>query len=75
MHLVHLPANQAWAFVFGDDVATAQIIPMGDSPRFHESRDAAVEAARACGLEVTKSGRVMSDADFEALADEAERGR
>lgn len=26
------------------------------------------------GLEITKSGRAMTDADFEELADEAERG-
>lgn len=56
MRLQYLPANQAWVFVFGD-----QLVRMGDGPMFHETRADAVAAANACTLAVLKSGLVVAE--------------
>jgi hypothetical protein len=62
MRLMFLPVNQAWAFVFGTDLRTATIEPMGDHGRFFTTRDAAVQAATAQGLGVDSNGNVSAPA-------------
>lgn len=56
LRLGFLPANQCWAFVFGDS-----LIAMGDRTLF-ESRDEAVEAAGQQGLVVHRDGRTEASA-------------
>lgn len=58
MYLRFLPANQAWVFLFGDDLETAQIIDMGDYGKFFPTRSEAVDAAESCGLQVDAPGAV-----------------
>ena len=60
MYLRYLHANQAWVFLFGEDVNTAQIIDMGDFGRFFPTRAEAVQAAKSCGLDVDKHGVVST---------------
>lgn len=60
MHLKYFPVNAAWAYVFGDDIRTAQITKMGDWGPFFDSRKDAIWAARAQGLSVSSSGKVTS---------------
>ena len=48
MRLAFLPINQAWAFLFGNDIATAQIISM-DGAYLFASRKDAVAAAQPPG--------------------------
>lgn len=50
LRLGYLPANQCWAFVFGDS-----LVGMGDRTLF-ASRDDAVEAASRQGLVVHPNG-------------------
>lgn len=56
MRLIYLTANSAWTFTYGD-----QLLRMGDASRFFYSRGEAVAAARACGLNVDRSGLVSSE--------------
>ena len=56
MHLVYLPANQAWVFIFGNDINTATIQDMGGFGRFFNSRSEAVSAAKAQGINVSSTG-------------------
>jgi hypothetical protein len=58
MHLIYLPANMAWVFLFGHDINTATIQDMGGFGRFFPTRYEAVAAAAACGLSVNKDGGV-----------------
>ena len=53
MRLVFFPANQAWAFVFGEDVV--QVL---DFCRFFLLRGDAVLAAGEAGLSVSRLGVV-----------------
>jgi hypothetical protein len=52
LRLVYLPANHAWAFIFGDDIKTASIISMAGHGRFFTSRALALEAAEGCEIQV-----------------------
>lgn len=61
MRLMYLPANAAWVFVFGEDIRTASIEPMGDHGRFFNTRVEAVDAAHECGLVVRRDGTVESE--------------
>lgn len=61
MELCWLPANQAYCFTFGDS-----IIPMGDAPRFMNTKAEAMAAAHAVGLYVDGWGNVSTDAKVEA---------
>ena len=58
--LRYFPANAAYAFTFGRDVRTMQIVSMGDCGRFFRTRREAVIAARSCGLDVCRNGEVIS---------------
>jgi hypothetical protein len=58
--LTYLPANQAWCFLFGSDIMSQSIEPMGDHGRFFRSRDSAVAAAASQGLRVQDNGLVYS---------------
>ncbi len=60
MHLVYLPVNAAWVFVFGKAIDTAQPTRMGDGPMFFNKRDDAVEAAHGQGLQVEADGSVRA---------------
>jgi hypothetical protein len=51
--LQFLPANQAWAFTFGDT-----LIRLGNYEMFYANRASAVTAARHHGLTVDKKGAV-----------------
>jgi hypothetical protein len=57
MWLKYLPANQAWVFIFGDDINTATIQDMAGFGRFFNSRKSAVTAANANGIAVAENGR------------------
>jgi hypothetical protein len=57
MVLRFLPVNQAWVFLFGHDLNTATIQPMGDYGRFFPSRKDAVSAAKSCGITVADNGQ------------------
>lgn len=57
MRLIFLPANQAWVFVFGQNLATASIQAM-DGQTFFPSRAQAVLAANRRGLSVAQNGTV-----------------
>ena len=63
MHLLFFPVNNAYAFVFGHDLRTAQLIRMIGHEMFFQTRREAVEAARFCGLLVSPKGVVTSDAE------------
>ena len=58
MKLAYLPANMAWVFLFGDNINTATIQDMGGFGRFFPTRKEAVNAAKECGLAVSRSGAV-----------------
>lgn len=60
MVLRKLPANQAWAFLYGRTVADAQIIAVGGK-RFFDTKEEAIEMARSKGLGADKAGFVYSD--------------
>jgi hypothetical protein len=63
--LRYFPANAAYAFTFGTDPATMQLVRMGDGPMFHRIRREAVIAARSKGLDVCKNGEVITrETDF-----------
>ena len=57
MQLHKLLANQAWVFIFGRNIQTADIIPMGEK-RFFDTREEAVDAAARQGLTVDRDGKV-----------------
>jgi hypothetical protein len=57
MWLRYLPANQAWAFLFGETVATATVVSVG-GVRLFPHRSDAVDAARSVGLTVATDGQV-----------------
>jgi hypothetical protein len=68
VHLIYLPANQAWAFVFGDDLSTAQVIKLENADsRFFAERGDAVAAAAAHRLDVDEDGAVMAAVDEESV--------
>jgi hypothetical protein len=52
MHLCFFPVNNAWAFVFGDDIRTATPISLHMFPLFYRTKGHALEAARHRGLYV-----------------------
>jgi len=58
MHLVYLPVNQAWVFIFGNTIATASTISLAGEPHFFERREDAVASAHRLGLTVDKDGKV-----------------
>jgi len=58
MRLVYLPVNMAWIFALGVGTKSEQVIVLSGEPRFHQSREEAVAAARRHGLAVSKSGIV-----------------
>ncbi len=60
MYLKYFPVNAAWAFIFGNQIQTAQVINMEGYPRFFRSRAEAVSAASARGLDVDKRGNVTA---------------
>ncbi len=60
MRLAYLPANQAWVFLFGNDIATATITDMGGT-RFFSSRFKAMQAATECGLCVCINNEVITE--------------
>jgi hypothetical protein len=53
MFLVHLPANNAWVFTFGDSMNRLDGFPL-----FFQTRKAAVNAAASLGLVVDARGQV-----------------
>jgi hypothetical protein len=53
MFLKFLPANNAWAFVFG-----TALVRMGNAQMFFNNRDDAVKEAAGCGLAVDAKGVV-----------------
>lgn len=53
MRLAYLPANMAWAFLFGDS-----LIRMGDAEMFFRKRGDAVAEAKRLGLTVERNGSV-----------------
>jgi hypothetical protein len=55
INLTQLPANQTWAFTFGD-----ALLRMQDWPMFFQDRKDAVWAAQMCGLTVSRSGAVAT---------------
>ena len=55
MQLRYLPANQAFAFTFGDALCR-----MGDDPMFYQTRPEAVAAAARHGLTVWAYGQHAS---------------
>lgn len=59
MKLMFLQANNAWAFMFGDDPMRATVEPMGNHGRFFQTRDEAVAAALSQGLSVLPDGTVQ----------------
>lgn len=60
MRLAYLPANGAYAYVFGPDPFRAVIAKMGDAPMFHQTRAEAVAAANRCGMAVTGRGELVT---------------
>jgi hypothetical protein len=58
MQLRWFPVNNAYAFTFGHDIGTMQVIALADERRFFELRVEAVAAARRHKLNVDKSGNV-----------------
>lgn len=61
MHLVYLPTNAAWTFLFGD--APTRLYFPGDQPAplFFESKTDAIDTAFACGLIVDpRTGKITS---------------
>ena len=60
MHLLFFPVNNAYAFVFGSDLRTAQLIRMVGHDMFFQTRREACEAARFCGLQVSARGVVST---------------
>lgn len=56
MFLKYLVANAAYVFVFGDGV-----IVLDGEPRFFESRERAVAAAKRKGMSVARNGEVTVD--------------
>ena len=59
MALRRFPVNQAWGFIFGQDVASASHISM-DGQLLFATRDEAVGAAERCGLVVKINGEVIT---------------
>ena len=51
LNLRFLPVNQAWAWIFGNNPSTMQIISV-DGRRLFESRKSALDAARRVGMDV-----------------------
>jgi hypothetical protein len=62
MRLVYLPANAAWAFVFGpiNDPSRWVVTGASDGTLFHATRADAVTSALASGLHVTRSGELVT---------------
>lgn len=60
MRLVYLPANQAFAFKFGDNLIDIENPNGTKSSRFFQTRAEAVAAARAIGLQVDGRGCVVA---------------
>jgi hypothetical protein len=68
MALRYLPVSMCWAFLFGERIATAQIIEMGGYGRVFQTRDEAVWVANALRLNVAQDGRVSVQEQEQAQA-------
>lgn len=53
MRMRKLPANNAWAFLFGD-----RVVKLADEERFFQTKKAALAAAERRGLKVDERGSV-----------------
>lgn len=60
MRLVKLVANNAWVFLFGDQLVPIDGGYVGGGRRFFETRQEAVAAAESAGLTVSRRGVVSS---------------
>lgn len=60
--LIYFPLNSAWAFVFGDDLQTAEIVDLEleNGRCFFPDRADAVAAASRHGLNVERDGFVQA---------------
>ncbi len=58
IRLKYFPVNAAWAFIFGRDLRTAQVITMCGEGRMFQKRTQAVAAAKRCSLKVDRRGAV-----------------
>lgn len=54
MYLMFFLANNAWAFVFGQDRRTAKPIALSNEPMFFEKRQEAFDAASRHGLTINR---------------------
>lgn len=60
MRLLYFPTNCAFAFIFGENIQTSQLIRMVGAPMFFPTRQDAVDAAAFCGLNVDPTGAVST---------------